>query len=157
MRENDAEEIGAHVDDGSHQQTAGAASLDCDAGGIAVAVAQQELDGLDEVGEGGALGHHLAGIVPGVAQLPATADVGIGHDQAAVQQRQTRRAEAQGKRITVGAVAVDIKRRRAIVTELVAAIHQRNRNLHPVAGFEPQAGRLIVGSLETAGNLLLFE
>ncbi len=88
MREHGAEEIGPHVDDRAHQQTAGRAALDGHARRVAVARRGQMLDGGDEVGEGVALDEHLAGVVPRLAQVAAAADVRVGHDHAAIEQAQ---------------------------------------------------------------------
>ena len=79
--------------DRAHEQAAGGAAFDSDARGVAVALLREELGGFDEVGEGVALGHHFAGVVPGVAELAAAADVRVGDDQAAVEQRAGARAE----------------------------------------------------------------
>ncbi len=78
--------------------------------GIAVAGGGQVLDGGDEVGEGVALDEHLAGVVPGLAQVAAAADVRIGHHHAAIEQAQPVGAEAERQRVAIGAVAVDVER-----------------------------------------------
>ena len=82
----------------------------------------QLLGGGDEVGEGVALELHLAGVVPGVAELATAADMGVGHDDAAVEQREARWAEADGQRVAVGAIAVDVERVGAVAVEGVAAV-----------------------------------
>ena len=78
--------------------------------GIAVAGRGQMLDGGDEVGEGVALHQHLAGIVPGLAEVAAAADVRVGHHDAAIEQAEAVGVEADGQRVSIGAVAVDVER-----------------------------------------------
>jgi hypothetical protein len=39
---------------------------------------------------------HLAGVVPGVAELAAAADVGVDHDDTAVEQREARGEKPTG-------------------------------------------------------------
>ncbi len=67
------------------------------------------LDGGDEVGEGVALLHEAAGIVPGLAHVAAAADVRVGHDDAAIEQAEAVAVEADGQRVAVGAVGVDVQ------------------------------------------------
>ena len=80
---------GGEVDDRAHEQTSGAAAFDGDAGGVAVAARDELLGGGDEVGEGVALD---LDILPASCQaspsLAAAADVGVGHDDSAIQQRE---------------------------------------------------------------------
>ena len=95
MGEDGAEEIGTHVGDRAHQQAAGRAAFDGHARGVAVAGGGQVLDGGDEVSEGVALDQHLAGVVPGLAQVAAAADVRVGHDHAAIEQAEPIGAEAE--------------------------------------------------------------
>ena len=89
MRKHGAEQVGTEIGDRAHKEAAGRAALDRDTSGVAVALAQQELRRLNEVGDGGALLHHLAGIVPWVAELAAAANVRIGDHHAAIEQRET--------------------------------------------------------------------
>ena len=95
--------------------------------------------GFDEVGEGVAFGHHFAGVVPRVAELAAAADVGVGDDDAAVEQRETCRAEAEWECVAVGAVAVDVERRLAVVVEFVSAVDEGDGHLRAVVRGEPEA------------------
>ncbi len=81
-----------------------------DAVRIAVAVRGEMLDGGDEVGEGVALLHEAAGIVPGLAHIAAAADVRVGHDHAAIEQAEAVAVEADRQRVAVGAVGVDVER-----------------------------------------------
>ena len=87
MRDDGAEEIGTHVGDGAHEQSAGAAAFDDEAVFRSVAVSASRCSALvDEVGEGVLLMHHAAGVVPGLAEVAAAADVRDGHDDAAIEQ-----------------------------------------------------------------------
>ena len=62
--------------------------------GCAVTFAGQALDYGDKVAEGVGLGAEFAGVVPAVTELAAAADVGVGEDDSAVEQRETQRAES---------------------------------------------------------------
>ena len=73
-----------------------------------MAVRSPVLSDGNEVGEGVALDEHFAGVVPGLAEIAAAADVGIGHNDAAVEQAEAVGAEAERERVAVGAVAVDV-------------------------------------------------
>jgi hypothetical protein len=86
MRDDGTEEVGAQVNDGTHEQAAGAAALDGDAARLAVAVAGEVFDGCDEVGEGVPLLHQAAGIVPRLAHVAAAADVRVGEDDTTIKQ-----------------------------------------------------------------------
>ena len=93
LAQHHLEQVRTHVGDRAHQQAARARALNADLAALAVACRQQVLGRVDEVGKGVALGHHLAGIVPGLAHLAAAADMRDGRDHAAVQQGQIQRAE----------------------------------------------------------------
>ena len=101
---------GQQVDDRAHQQSTGGAAFDGYTCGVAIAVGGEVLDTGDEVGEGVALEEHFAGVVPGFAKVGAAADMGVGHDDAAVEQAEAVGVEADRERVAVGAVAIDVKR-----------------------------------------------
>ena len=65
----------------------------------------------DEVGEGVELFVHAAGVVPGLAEFAAAADVGDGEGDAAVEQAEAIRIESDGYGDAVAAIAVEKKRR----------------------------------------------
>ena len=69
------EKIRPHVENRAHQETASAAAFDDQAIFRAVSALDQIFGARDEVGKGGLLVHHAAGIVPGLAHLAATANV----------------------------------------------------------------------------------
>ncbi len=79
------------------KQAAGGAAFDGYTGGVAVAVGGEVFDGGDEVGEGVALDEHFAGVVPGLAEVAAAADVSVGDDNAAIEQAEAVGVEAEGK------------------------------------------------------------
>ena len=110
VREDDAEELRAHVDDCAHEQTAGASAFDRYPVRRAVPFLDKVLHHGDEVREGVLLHHHLARVVPGIAKLSAAADMRVGQHDAAVQQAEARGAEADRKGVAVGAVSVDVER-----------------------------------------------
>ena len=124
--------------------------------GIAVARGGQVLHGGDEVGEGVALDQHLAGVVPGLAQVAAAANVRVGHDHSAIEQAEPVGAEAERQRIAIGTVAVDVERIPARLA-LVFAIDERDRNLDAVrrGGVNALAG--VERAVEAAGNFKLLE
>ena len=121
--EYDAEELRPHIDYGAEEQTAGAAAFDGDAVWGTVALANESFDDRDEIGEGVELGAHFAGVVPVVAEFAAAADVSVGEDKAAVEEREAGGAEADGKGVTIGAVAIDVERV-AMAYSLVAAVDE---------------------------------
>ena len=87
MGEDDAEEgSGRSVGDGAHEQAAGAAAFDGDASGVAVARAVRASVTAMKSVKVLRLVLHFAGVVPGVAELAAAANVGVGHDDAAIEQ-----------------------------------------------------------------------
>ena len=151
-----AEEIGAQVGDGAHQQAAGRAAFDGDARGVAVAGGGEVLDGGDEVGEGVALDEHFAGVVPGLAEVAAAADVRIGHDDAAIEQAEAVGAEAERQRVAVGAVAVDVEGIAAGLA-LVFAIDEGDGDLDAVGGGGVDALAGVERAVEAAGNFKLLE
>ena len=48
--------------------------------------------------------------MPGLAEIAAAADVRIGHDDATIEKAEAVGAEAERKRIAVGAVSVNVER-----------------------------------------------
>ena len=162
MREDDAEEVGlagggGEVDDRAHQESSGAAAFDGDFVGVAVTAHDELLGGGDEVGEGVALEGHLAGVVPCVAQFSAAADVGVGHDDAAVEQREARGREAHWEGVAIRPVAVDIEGIGGDAAEAVAAVDDGDGDQSAVGGSDPEALGGVVGGVEAAGDLLLLE
>ena len=162
MGEDDAKEIGfagggGEIDDRAHQETSGAAALDGDFVGVAVSAHDELFDGGDEVGEGVALEGHLAGVVPRVAQFSSAADVGVGHDDAAVEQREARGAESDWEGVAIRPVAVDIEGIDGDAAKAVAAVDNGDGDQSAVGGGDPEALGCVVGGIEAAGDLLLLE
>ena len=89
MGNDSAKQVGTEVDDGAHQQPSRGPAFNGHARRIAVARGGQVLDGCNEVSEGVALDQHFSGVVPGLAQVAAAANVRIGHDEAAIEQAET--------------------------------------------------------------------
>ncbi|MNF74733.1 hypothetical protein D3C84_567730 [compost metagenome] len=81
-------ELGRLVDDGPHQQAAGAAAHGVDLIPGAITLGHQCLGHVDEVVEGILFLQQFAIFIPGTPQLLATPDVGDGIDEASVQQAQ---------------------------------------------------------------------
>ena len=79
------EEVGAHVRDRAHQESARRAARYHQTVFRRVARLNQILGGGDEVREGVLLRHHLSGVVPLLAEVAAAAYVGGGEDDAAVE------------------------------------------------------------------------
>ena len=96
-RVHGAEEVGALVDHGAHEQAAGAAALDQQPVGRGPLLADQELGAVDEVEERVPLLHQHAVVVPGLAQLVAAADVGDRDGDPAVEQAQPPLSKLAGR------------------------------------------------------------
>ena len=111
----------------------------------------------EEVGECVHLLLHLAGVVPGVAEVGSTADVGVGHDDAAVEQREARGREAYGEWVAVRAVAVDVERIFGVAVEAVAAVDDGDGDLYLIGCGDPYALGGVARGVEVAGDLLLFQ
>src|SRR4030095_16079028 len=79
-----------------------------------VFVVDQMLGTRDEVGEGGGLVHHAAGVAPGLAHLSAAADVSAYINNSAFQQRQTAGRKSWRNRNTVRSIAVQQRGRRTV-------------------------------------------
>ena len=124
MGEHDAKQIGTQVGNRAHQQASGTTAFDDDLVFRAVALFSQLLHAGDEVGEGIALPHHLARIVPSVAQVTAAADVRVGYDDASVEHGKARDGEADGQAVAVRAVTVEVERVGGIFCKAVAAVDE---------------------------------
>ena len=105
----------------------------------------------------------LPAVVPLVAEFAAAADVGVGEDEAAVQEGKPRGGEADGKGVAVGSVGVDVKAvARCLMLdvsfgEFVAAVDEAYRDAGAVVSGDPEAFGGVEGAVEVAGDLLLFE
>src|SRR3546814_4110047 len=88
-----------------------------DSVGRGVALPDEMIGDVDEVGEGVLLAQQLAVVVPLATHLLATADVGDGVDHAAVEQADRRRAEGRVDRVSVAAVGVLQQRGLAVLLE----------------------------------------
>ena len=88
LRDDGFEQIGTHVDDRAHQQTACAAARNDEPIFRRVLLRDQVFGGRDEVGEGIFLQHHLALLVPLLAHFAAAANVRDGEDDAPIEQAQ---------------------------------------------------------------------
>jgi len=145
-----AKEVGAHVDDGAHEQASGRTTFDGHTRGVAEARGGEVLDGGDEVSEGIALDEHFAGVVPGLAEIAAAADVRIGHNDAAIEKAEAVGAEADGKRVAIGSVAVNVEGIAAGLA-LVFAIDERDGNLHAIGCSGVDALTGVERAVESAG------
>jgi len=63
--------------------------------------------GSDEIGEGVELVVHAPGVMPGLAEFAATADMGDGKDDAAIEKADMIGAEGNGHGEAVAAVAIE--------------------------------------------------
>ena len=97
MRNHDFKEVGAQIGDSAHQQPAGRSAFDCNLAARAVFIGHQVLGAIDEVSEGVHLVHHAPGIMPGLAQIAAAADMRVSHHYSAIEQREPAGAEGDGK------------------------------------------------------------
>ena len=86
LRQDGLEQIRAQVDDGPHQEAAGAAALNGKAARRRVLLPNQELGAGDKVCERVLLDVQLAGFAPVFAHFPAAPDMGHGKDHAPVKQ-----------------------------------------------------------------------
>src|SRR3990172_504917 len=107
---NAFEEVGAHVDDGAHQQPAGTSTLRIQVFRTRVALFDEVFGTVDEVCECILLLQQLAVVVPDPSQFLSSANMGYGIDKAAVKQTYPRSAESSVPAGTIGAVSVQEKR-----------------------------------------------
>ena len=114
------------------------------------------LNGGNEIREGVALGEHLSGVVPWLAQVASAAHVRIGHYRPAIKQAQPIGAEGQRQRVAVGTVAINVEGIPSLFT-FVFSINQRDRNLRAVGRSGMNALACVKGAVEAAGNLQLLE
>ena len=98
LRDDRLEQVRPHVDDGADQQAARAAALNHQSIRGGVAVLDQVLRAVDEIGEGVHLLHHAALLAPFLAHLAAATDVGVGVDDAAIEQAQPARTRTSAHR-----------------------------------------------------------
>jgi len=66
------------------------------------------------------LDQHLAVVVPGRAEVAATANVGVGHDDTAVEKAETIGAETERQGVAIGSVSIDIERILAALEKVFA-------------------------------------
>src|SRR5258708_23283344 len=112
--------------------------------------------GGDEVGEGGFLVHHAAGIVPGLAEFAAAADVGHCGDGSAIDNTENIRVEKHVDGDAVGAVAVEIER--ALAVEFGGLeVQNGDGNLHAIGRGGVNLFDLIFRGVVSAGNFFLLE
>ena len=86
-------EIRAHIRNGTHQQSAGAATFDHQLFLGAVPFADQVLGAGYEVGKGIFLAHHAAVIVPCLPHLSAATRMGYGVNDSTIDQTENVRVE----------------------------------------------------------------
>src|SRR5258708_26143494 len=118
------EKIRAKIADRAHQQATRTAAFDDEPLAICVARCDEMFRGRDEIGEGVALIAHAPGIVPGLAEFAASADVRDSEDDAAVEEAETIRIEIDRHGNTIAAVPVE-QQRSAAVTRRVFSIDDR--------------------------------
>src|SRR5277367_2583484 len=94
-------------------------------------------------------------VVPRLAKFTATANMGDGKNHAAIKQAHAVRAEIHRDRMTVAAVTVKQKRRRAVQWR-VPSTDERNRHARPIfcRGVKPFA--YILRGVVSAKHRLLF-
>ncbi len=144
----------SHVRHRAHQEAAGAAAHGEHLVLRRIALRDQIVGHVDEIGEGVFLVHQLAVVIPGAAHFLAAADMGDGDNEAAVHQRDEIRAEHRVGRCAIGAVGVLIERRCAVALEALA-VDQRNRHLDTVARRGPDAFGGVVGGVVAGHGLFL--
>lgn len=155
-RVHGVEQLGTHVDDGAHQQAAGAAALDDEAVRARPFFAHQVVGAVDEVIEGVFLLHQHAVFMPRFAHVRAAADVRLGIDDAPIQQAQAGQAKARFRRDAVRAIRVQQQRRGAVQLDAFL-VDDPQRHLHAVARLHPQALRRVAAAVEAADDFLLFQ
>ena len=106
--------------------------------GRRVALRDERLGARDEVGERVGLVIEAAVFVPAPAQLAAAAHVRDRAHEAAIEQRDARRAERRVARVLVRAVAGE-QRGRAAVERDIAPVHDGDRDARAVGGGRPTA------------------
>ena len=147
---------GPHVDHRAHQQAAGAAALDHQPVGRGVAVLDQVLGAVDEVGEGVHLLHHPALLAPVLAQLAAAADVGDRVDR-----RRGRAGSGGSTRTSAPTRRRTSRSHRAAAAPCRRARRPSGRRARSAPwcrrGRGPDALRLVVRRVVAAEHLLLLE
>ena len=88
MREHYLEQVRPHIGDRAHQQTPGATTGDREPVGRSITLADQGLGHRDKIGKRLHLVEHAPRVVPCLAEVAATTDMGDGVDDAAVEQAQ---------------------------------------------------------------------
>ena len=131
VADDDAEEIGAHVGDGAHEEAAGAAAFGGEDFFGSEFFGDEMAGGSDEIGEGVELVVHAAGVVPGLAEFATAADVGDGEDDAAIEKADAVGAKGNGHGEAVAAVAIE-EERGAAIARSAEAIDDGEGNLRAV-------------------------
>ena len=117
---------------------------------------EQVIGNGDEVGEGVAFVQHFAVVVPVAAELAATPDVGEREDHAQVHEGEAGNRESRVEGDFVGTVAVE-DGGGGVGKVHVAAMHQRDGNVHPIACGDPHAAGHIVVRVIAAQDFLFLE
>src|SRR4029434_6582184 len=81
--------VRAQIDDSAHQQSPRTAAFNDELFVVCVALSDEMFRSADEIGEGGALLAHAAGIIPRFAKFTPAANVGNRIDDATIKQAQT--------------------------------------------------------------------
>src|SRR6185437_16976352 len=143
-------------DDRAHEQAAGAATFGRYSRGISVTLVEQVMRGGNEIGEGVALVHETSGVVPGLANVSAAADVGVGEDESAIEEAEAVAAEGDGQRVAVGAVSVHEERIFAGL-EFIFAVDEGDGDFDTIWRFGEEAFGGIEIFVEVAGDFDLLE
>jgi hypothetical protein len=141
------------VRDDTDQQAACAAAGGEDTLARAITARNEEVGNVDEIIERVPLAPETTGFVPAAAALLSAAHVRDGVDEAAVQQRQPRRAECRIRAQPVRAIRVLIQRSGSIDGP-VLAIHDRDRHELAVACGRPQEFAGVARGIEIAEHRL---
>ena len=149
------EPVAAQVCDGTHEEAAGGATQGHEGVPGGEVVVEQVVGNSNEVGEGVAFVQHFAVVVPVAAELTATPDVGECEDHAPVHEREAGNRESRVEGDFVGTVAVE-NGGLGVGKVHVAAVHQGDGNVDPIACGDPHAaGHIVVRVIATQDFLFL--
>jgi len=143
VTDNDVEKVGAEIRDGAHEEAASAPAFDGEVFFGGVTLGDEVFSGGDEVGESVELLFHAAGVVPSLAEFTPATNMGIGIDDAAVEETQTVGAEIDRDGDAVAAVAIKEERSGAVT-----------RSVFVKDNGDGDASAVRRGGVEALGNVL---
>src|SRR5262249_23603313 len=147
-----AEQVGPHVDGGADQCASRGCARGDDAAGPRKSQADELLADGDEIAERVELVRQPSRLVPGFSILAAATHMRDDVDEAALHQRQPRRAELRVLLVAVSAVTLQPDRRRAVELS-IPAIEQGGWNPRPVLAGSVDAARHVACWIVAARHL----